>query len=175
MCTQKLLVTICDQTGTKLVCSLHFQTSHCSPSHQANCTNRTAANMQTLLIKPITQHAFVQFWSICELSWAHSIRDVRSKTKVISQINSLIKHNALKKYGEVEVQFNHSLPRNLMEVSGQIHAPAALPQHEKNSHCVYCIGGWVGLSRSRPCGKEKKIYCSHRKWSPEPWVVHFIV
>jgi hypothetical protein len=34
----------------------------------------------------------------------------------------------MKAYGEVEVQLHHFWPRHYMEVSGQLHAPAALSQ-----------------------------------------------
>jgi hypothetical protein len=33
----------------------------------------------------------------------------------------------MKTYGGVEIYLHHSLPRNQLEVSGQLHAPAALP------------------------------------------------
>jgi hypothetical protein len=39
----------------------------------------------------------------------------------------LIKHSAKKTYRGVEVQLHHSWPRHKMEVSGQLHAPTALP------------------------------------------------
>jgi hypothetical protein len=41
-------------------------------------------------------------------------------------IDLLIKHYAMKTYGGVESQLHHYLPLHYMEVSGQIHDPAAL-------------------------------------------------
>jgi hypothetical protein len=37
----------------------------------------------------------------------------------------LIKHHVMKTYRGVGVYLHHSRPRHLMEVSGQLHAPAA--------------------------------------------------
>jgi hypothetical protein len=43
----------------------------------------------------------------------------------------IIKHFAMTAYGGMEVQLHYSRPRNYMEVSGQIHAPAALLPEEE--------------------------------------------
>jgi hypothetical protein len=50
----------------------------------------------------------------------------------------LIKHHAMKIYGGVEVLLHHSWPWHKVEVSGHLHAPAALPPG------THRIGGWVG-------------------------------
>jgi hypothetical protein len=44
-----------------------------------------------------------------------------------------------------------------MEVSGQLHAPAALPPRQEPSG-THLTGGWVGpKSRSGCCGEEKNL------------------
>jgi hypothetical protein len=46
--------------------------------------------------------------------------------------------------GEWMYRPTFSWPRNLLEVIGQFHAPAALPPGKKTSG-THSIGGWVGL------------------------------
>jgi hypothetical protein len=41
-----------------------------------------------------------------------------------------------------------------MEVSGQFHAPAALPPGKQTASGTHCIGGWSGLRRSGRYGEE---------------------
>jgi hypothetical protein len=71
----------------------------------------------------------------------------------------LIKHHAATKtytYGRVEVQFHHaSLWRQM--VSGQIHAPAALPPD------TYWIRGWAGPRAGLDAVKYRKISCPYRQ------------
>jgi hypothetical protein len=53
-------------------------------------------------------------------------------------------------YEEVEVYIHVFLagPRYQLEVSGQLHAPAALPSG-KESPVPHCIGGWLGTPTTR--------------------------
>jgi hypothetical protein len=53
----------------------------------------------------------------------------------------VLKHYAMKAFGEWMYRSTFSWPRHLLEVSGQLHASAALPRERAPN--IHCIGGWV--------------------------------
>jgi hypothetical protein len=61
--------------------------------------------------------------------------------------------------GELEV-YLHAFARRWMEVSGQLHAPAALPLR------IHCIGGWVGPRGGLGAVSKRRISNSH--WESKP-------
>jgi hypothetical protein len=68
----------------------------------------------------------------------------------------LIKHYAMKTYGGLEVSLHHSWTRHLMEMSGQLHVPAPLPQGRAPvCPLVRRVGG--PQRRSGRCGGEKNL------------------
>jgi hypothetical protein len=69
----------------------------------------------------------------------------------------LTKHHAMKAYWGVEVSSTHFLPRHKMEVSGQLHAPAALPPPPQGKSPWYPLDRRLGepQSRSGCCGEEE--------------------
>jgi hypothetical protein len=70
----------------------------------------------------------------------------------------------MKTYGGVEVQLQHSRLRHQKQVSGQLHAPAALPP---GNHPRYPLERRLGgpQSRSGRCGEENNLALS----GIEPW------
>jgi hypothetical protein len=56
----------------------------------------------------------------------HSVR-IGNKVKRLKLALCLTKHYAMKTYEGVDVQIHFFLPLQQLEVSGQLHAPAALP------------------------------------------------
>jgi hypothetical protein len=59
----------------------------------------------------------------------------------------LTKHYAMKAYGGVDIWIHIILTSALAGMSGQVHAPAALPPGERTSG-THWIGGWVDPSQS---------------------------
>jgi hypothetical protein len=49
-----------------------------------------------------------------------------------------------------------------MEVSGKLHAPAALPARE-TVHGIRCIGGWVGPRAGLDFMDKREISCPYRE------------
>jgi hypothetical protein len=63
------------------------------------------------------------------------------KAKVLCP--SLITHNAMKKYAQAKEMLQNSSPQHLIEVSGQLHAPATLlPEKEPPLHIAE-EDGWA--------------------------------
>jgi hypothetical protein len=57
-----------------------------------------------------------------------------------------------------------------MEVSGQLHAPAALPPRERNPG-THWIGGWVGTRAVLDAVVKRKIPSPRRKSNPRSPIV----
>jgi hypothetical protein len=53
-----------------------------------------------------------------------------------------------------------------MEVSGHVHAPAALPLEETATSAL-CIGGWVGTRASLDVMEKIKISFPYQKSNPD--------
>jgi hypothetical protein len=69
--------------------------------------------------------------------------------------------------GGVELQLHHSLTLHLMEVSGQLHAPAALPSGETASAAHYSyVEGWVGPGTRLYFIEKRRISCPCRHPNP---------
>jgi hypothetical protein len=62
----------------------------------------------------------------------------------------------MKTYEEMEVQLHQSSSRHKMEVSSQLHAPAALPPG-KSPTGTHWIGGWVGPTACLDAMGNRKI------------------
>jgi hypothetical protein len=70
-----------------------------------------------------------------------------------------------KKYGRVEIWLQYSWPRHLVDVSGQLHAPAALP-HGEIARGTNCIGGGVGPRAVWMLCRREKSY-PHLESNPD--------
>jgi hypothetical protein len=55
----------------------------------------------------------------------------------------LIKQHAMKTSVRVEINLHHSWPRHWMEVIGQLHAPAAVPQGKLRAVPIGQEAGWA--------------------------------
>jgi hypothetical protein len=67
-----------------------------------------------------------------------------------------IEHHATKMYGETELQRHQIWPQYLIGMSGQFHAPAALPLR-KEKHYIHWIGGWVDPGVGLDDVKKRRI------------------
>jgi hypothetical protein len=59
----------------------------------------------------------------------------------------------------------HSWPRQLVEVSGQLHAPVAVYPRERTP-CAHWVGGWVGPRAGLDTEARGKILCLCRGSNP---------
>jgi hypothetical protein len=68
----------------------------------------------------------------------------------------LIKHHAMKAYGEQMYRSTFSWPRHYLEVSGQLHARAALPRERAPG--THWIRGWVDLRADLEDLEKRKFF-----------------
>jgi hypothetical protein len=71
----------------------------------------------------------------------------------------------MKTYGKVALQFQAFLTSALNEVSGQLHAPPALPR--------YVTGGWVSHTVIPGTSKERGVFCPCRKSKHDSSLIQF--
>jgi hypothetical protein len=85
----------------------------------------------------------------------------------------LIKHYAMKSCGKWMYRSTFSLPRYLVELSGQLHAPVALTP-EDGTPGTHCIGRWVN-PRTGLDDMEKRKFLPHRDSNSDSSVIQLIV
>jgi hypothetical protein len=74
--------------------------------------------------------------------------------------------------GEWVYRSTYSSPRHWLEVSGQLHTPAALPPRKKILSTHWLEGRVGPRTNLEDIGRRK--FCPYREWNSDPSVVQYV-